>query len=110
MSKQKPRTPKGMRDFLPPEMQRRDYVLDTIRSVMESFGFEPIATPVMELRSTLQGSYGEDAEKLIYHAQHSGGGEELAMRYDLTVPLTRFFAEHENELSVPFRHYHIAPV
>lgn len=105
------RTPKGMRDFLPADMIKREYVFGIVRDVFESYGFEPINTPVLELRDTLmQSDYGEDAEKLIYHAQHPGAKEELALRYDLTVPLSRFFAEHENELSVPFRRYHIAPV
>jgi histidyl-tRNA synthetase len=100
-----------MRDFLPADMIKREYVFGVLRGVFESFGFEPISTPVMELRETLfGGNYGEDAEKLIYHAQHTQGKEELALRYDLTVPLSRFFAEHENQLSLPFRRYHIAPV
>jgi histidyl-tRNA synthetase len=111
MAKLTAKTPKGMRDFLPAEMHRREYVFSVMREVFESFGFEPISTPVMELRQTLMGSdYGEDAEKLIYQAQHTQGKEELALRYDLTVPLSRYFAEHENELSIPFRRYHIAPV
>ncbi len=110
MSKLTPKTPKGMRDFLPADMLKREYVLGQVRAVFESFGFEPISTPVMELRANLMGNYGEDAEKLIYEAQHTQGKEELALRYDLTVPLSRFFAEHENDLSVPFRRYHIAPV
>ncbi|NJL95830.1 MAG: histidine--tRNA ligase, partial [Anaerolineae bacterium] len=93
---------------MPNEMHKRDYVFGVVRAVFESFGFEPISTPVMELRSTLMGgNYGEEAEKLIYHAQHTQGKEELALRYDLTVPLSRFFAEHENALTLPFRRYHI---
>jgi histidyl-tRNA synthetase len=99
-----------MRDFLPADMHKRDYVFRTLREVFESFGFEPISTPVLELRSTLLGNYGEEAEKLIFFAQHPQGKEELALRYDLTVPLSRFFAEHENDLPLPFRRYHIAPV
>lgn len=110
MSKLQARTPKGMRDFLPQEMLKRNYVLGVIQNIFESFGFEPISTPVMELRSTLFGNYGEEAEKLIFLAQHSGGGDELALRYDLTVPLSRYFALHENDLPLPFRRYHIAPV
>lgn len=105
------RTPKGMRDYLPADMIKRRYVFDTVRDVFESFGFEPIDTPVLELRETLFGSgMGEDAEKLVYYAQHAGGKEELALRYDLTVPLSRFVAEHENDIKLPFRRYHIAPV
>ncbi len=111
MAKLTARTPKGMRDFLPADMIKRQYVFGVIREVFESFGFEPIDTPVLELRENLTGgNYGEDAEKLIYYAQHPGAKEELALRYDLTVPLSRFFAAHENDLSLPFRRYHIAPV
>lgn len=110
MSKLQARTPRGMRDFLPADMHKREYVFNIIRTVFESFGFEPIYTPVLELESTLMGKYGADAEQLIYHARHSEGKEKLALRYDLTVPLSRYFAEHENDLSLPFRRYHIAPV
>jgi histidyl-tRNA synthetase len=104
------RLPKGMRDFLPEEVIKRQYVLGVITDVFQTFGFEPIATPVMELEETLMGKYGEDAEKLIFKAQHPGGKEELALRYDLTVPLSRYVAMHENDLVFPFRRYHIAPV
>lgn len=111
MAKVKARNPKGMRDYLPADMIKRTYVFNMVRDVFESFGFEPIDTPVLEMRATLLGSdLGEDAEKLIYYAQHPGAKEELALRYDLTVPLSRFFAQHENELKLPFRRYHIAPV
>lgn len=110
MAKLQARTPKGMRDFLPADMRKRDYIFGVLRGVFESFGFEPISTPVLEMQSTLTGSYGEEAEKLIFHARHTEGKEQLALRYDLTVPLSRFFAEHENALSLPFRRYHIAPV
>jgi histidyl-tRNA synthetase len=99
-----------MRDYLPADMQRRQFVINTITDVFQTYGFEPIQTPVMELTETLLGKYGEDAEKLIYHAQHPGSKEELALRYDLTVPLTRFFAMNENALPLPFKRYHIAPV
>lgn len=111
MAKITARTPKGMRDYLPADMLKREYVLGVIRDIFESYGFEPIDTPVLELRETLMSSdYGEEAEKLIFFAQHGGGGDEYAMRYDLTVPLSRFFASNENALSNPFRRYHIAPV
>jgi len=106
----KPQLPKGMRDFLPGDMLRRQYVTDTVTDVFETFGFEPIQTPVLEMYDTLMGKYGEDAENLIFTAQHAEGKSELALRYDLTVPLTRFFSMHENELPLPFKRYHIAPV
>ncbi len=110
LNKIKPRLPKGMRDFLPGDMLRRQYVIDTITDVFQSFGFEPMQTPVLELHETLMGKYGEDAEKLIFNAQHPGGKEELALRYDLTVPLTRFYGMYENDLPLPFKRYMIAPV
>ena len=106
-----PRTPKGFRDFLPETMLRRKYVLDTITDVFHRFGFEPLDTPILELRETLFGKYGEDAEKLIFSAQHGRSSKDpLAMRYDLTVPLARVVAQYESELSFPFKRYHIAPV
>lgn len=106
-----PRTPKGFRDFLPATMRRRNYVMNAITEVFHLFGFEPIGTPVLELRDTLFGKYGEDAEKLIFSAQHGRSVKApLAMRYDLTVPLARVVAQYENQLHLPFKRYHIAPV
>ncbi|MDZ4767140.1 MAG: histidine--tRNA ligase [Chloroflexota bacterium] len=112
MTKRKiePRLPKGMRDFLPSDMIKREYVFNIVRDVFHLYGFEPLQTPVLELRETLMGKYGEDAEKLIYHAQHPGGKEEVAMRYDLTVPLARVVAQYPNEIALPFRRYQLAPV
>jgi histidyl-tRNA synthetase len=110
MPKIEARLPKGMRDFLPEEVIKREYVFGVITEVFQTFGFEPIHTPVLEMRETLLGKYGDEAEKLIYHAQHPNGKEELALRYDLTVPLSRYVAMHENDLVLPFRRYHIAPV
>ena len=63
-----PRLPKGMRDFLPKEMIKREYVFNIVREVFHLYGFEPLQTPVLELRETLMGKYGEDAEKLIFEA------------------------------------------
>ncbi|MDE2857826.1 MAG: histidine--tRNA ligase [Chloroflexota bacterium] len=106
-----PRTPKGFRDFLPETMLRRQYVIEAITDVFHRFGFEPLDTPILELRETLLGKYGEDAEKLIFSAQHGRSSKDpLAMRYDLTVPLARVVAQYESELSFPFKRYHIAPV
>lgn len=106
----KPRLPKGMRDFLPSEMLKREYVFDTVRDVFHLYGFEPLQTPVLELKETLMGKYGDEAEKLIYHAQHPGGKEEVALRYDLTVPLARVVAQYENDITLPFRRYQLSPV
>lgn len=105
-----PRIPKGMRDFLPAEMIRREYVFNLVRESFHLYGFEPLSTPVLELRETLMGKYGEDAEKLIYHAEHPGGKEAVALRYDLTVPLARVVAQYPNEITLPFRRYQLAPV
>ncbi len=109
-AKIKPRLPKGMRDFLPQELLRRDYVFGVVREVFHLYGFEPLQTPVLELQETLMGKYGPDAEKLIFNAQHPGGKEELALRYDLTVPLARVVAQYTNEITLPFKRYQLAPV
>jgi histidyl-tRNA synthetase len=106
----KPRLPKGMRDFMPDEMLKRDYVFGIVRDTFHLYGYEPLQTPVMELRETLMGKYGEDAEKLIYFAQHPNAKEELALRYDLTVPLARVVALRENDIKLPFKRYQLAPV
>ena len=106
-----PRTPKGFRDFLPETMLRRSYVLDSIKEVFHLYGFEPIDTPILELHETLFGKYGEDAEQLIFTAQHGRSTRDpLAMRYDLTVPLARVVGQYESQLNLPFKRYHIAPV
>ena len=106
-----PRTPKGFRDFLPSAMLRRNYVIDSVSDEFQRYGFEPIGTPILELHETLFGKYGEDAEKLIFTAQHGRSRRDpLAMRYDLTVPLARVVAQYESQLSLPFKRYHIAPV
>ncbi len=98
-----------MRDILPQKMLLRQYVISEIEKVFQRFGFEPLQTPVLELRETLMGKYGEDAEKLIYDARHREGKEDLSLRYDLTVPLTRVVAMYP-ELVKPFKRYQIAPV
>lgn len=111
MTQMKPRNPKGFRDFLPAQMLKREYVFGIVREVFHLFGFEPIQTPVLELRETLFGKYGEDAEQLIFEAQHGRSDKEpLAMRYDLTVPLARVVAQYESDIRLPFKRYHIAPV
>jgi histidyl-tRNA synthetase len=101
--------PRGMRDILPVQMIRRQYVIDVIRSVFEEFGFEPLQTPAIERSETLMGKYGEDAERLIYHTSYGEGKEKLALRYDLSVPLCRVVAMYP-ELIKPFKRYQISPV
>ncbi len=90
-------------------MIKREYVFGVVREVFHLYGFEPLQTPVLELRETLMGKYGEDAEKLIFNAQHPGGKEELALRYDLTVPLARVVAQYQNEITLPFKRYQLSP-
>lgn len=104
-----PRLPRGMRDTLPQKMIQRRYVIGVVERVFERFGFEPLQTPVLELQQTLTGKYGPDAEKLIYDARHREGKEDLALRYDLSVPLSRVVAMNP-ELAKPFKRYQIAPV
>jgi histidyl-tRNA synthetase len=101
--------PRGMRDILPEQMIRRQYVIDVIRSVFEEFGFEPLQTPAVELADTLMGKYGPDAERLIYNATYGDGKDRLALRYDLSVPLCRVVGMYP-DLPKPFKRYQIAPV
>jgi histidyl-tRNA synthetase len=98
-----------MRDILPDKMLLRQYVIGEVERVFQRFGFEPLQTPVLELRETLMGKYGEDAEKLMYDARHREGKEDLSLRYDLTVPLTRVVAMYP-DLVKPFKRYQVAPV
>lgn len=104
-----PRLPRGMRDILPEKMILRDYVMNAIRTVFEQFGFEPLHTPAVEMAETLMGKYGPDAERLIYDVRQRQGHEDLALRYDLSVPLSRVVAMNP-DLLLPFKRYQIAPV
>ena len=108
-NKIEPRVPRGMRDILPEQMVRRQYVIDEIRKVFEEFGFEPLQTPAIELEETLSGKYGGEAERLIYSTTYGRGEERLSMRYDLSVPLCRVVGMYP-ELPKPIKRYQIAPV
>lgn len=113
MSSTKP--PGGTRDFLPPEIRRREHVVSVIRDVYERYGFEPLETPAFENIETLLGKYGEEGNKLIFkilrRGEHESSGEaDLALRYDLTVPLARVVAQYQQELPRFFRRYQIQPV
>ena len=101
-----PPTPKGFRDLSPALAQKKRGVILKIAGVLEEFGFEPIETPTIEFAETLKGKYGEE-EKLIYEFKDRGG-RELALRYDLTVPLARYVATYNSPL--PFRRYQIGQV
>jgi len=129
MAIQKPSIPRGMRDFGPTEMIRRNYIFDTIRSVFQVYGYQPLETPTMENLSTLMGKYGEEGDKLLFKVLNSGNYIEKAteenyqdykklttiiaekgMRYDLTVPFARYVVMNRNELTFPFKRYQIQPV
>jgi len=109
------RPARGMRDFLPEDVRRRDYVIAVIRDVYQRYGFEPLETPALENIETLMGKYGEEGNKLIFKVLRRGeheaaGGVDLALRYDLTVPLARVVAEHRGRLPRFFKRYQIQPV
>ncbi len=104
-----------MRDFLPADVRRREYVIGVIKEVYERYGFEPLETPAVENIETLMGKYGEEGNQLIYkilkRGEHEKSGEaDLALRYDLTVPLARVVAQYQNELPKFFKRYQIQPV
>ena len=128
---QKPSIPKGTRDFLPLDVARRSYVINTIRTHFERYGFLPIETPSMEKSASLLGKYGEEGDRLMFHVLNSGEKvkkadiaaleenklgrftqsiSEKALRYDLTVPFARFVVQHQNELSFPFKRYQVQSV
>jgi histidyl-tRNA synthetase len=104
-----------MRDFLPEDVRRREYVIGVVGDVYRRYGFEPLETPALENIETLTGKYGEEGAKLIFkvlrRGEHEASGEtDLALRYDLTVPLARVVAEHRGKLPRFFKRYQIQPV
>jgi histidyl-tRNA synthetase len=117
---------RGMRDFLPADVRKRNYVINIIREVYESYGFEPLETPAVENLETLTGKYGEEGGQLMFKilkrgekltdglslglGSRSSGLADLALRYDLTVPLARVVANHKNDLPKFFKRYQIQPV
>ncbi len=109
------RPARGMRDFLPDDVRRRDYVIGVVEDVYRRYGFEPLETPALENIETLTGKYGDEGAKLIFkvlrRGEHEASGEtDLALRYDLTVPLARVVAEHRGTLPRFFKRYQIQPV
>lgn len=133
MLKIKPQNPKGVRDYLPLENQRREYIISVIKKHFELYGFQSIYNPVFERLETLQGKYGDEGDKLLFKILNSGDyldekGLEIienkpiqfgkltqeisskGLRYDHTVPLARFVSQHQNELTFPFKRYVIGPV
>jgi histidyl-tRNA synthetase len=104
-----------MRDFLPEDVRRRQYVIGVIADVYQKYAFEPLETPAVENLETLQGKYGEEGDRLIFKILKRGEGAEtgqadLALRYDLTVPLARVIAEYRGKLPKFFKRYQVQPV
>jgi histidyl-tRNA synthetase len=130
----KPGLPQGTRDFGPETVYKRNFIFNTIRSVFELYGYEPLETPAMENLDTLLGKYGGEADKLIFKILNNGLDHvskkeparaafenilsgmndkritERALRYDLTIPFARYVATHQNEINFPFRRYQLQPV
>ncbi|MEZ5290290.1 MAG: histidine--tRNA ligase [Vicinamibacterales bacterium] len=106
---------RGMRDFLPGDVRRRRFVIGVVADVFESYGFEPIETPAVENIETLTGKYGEEGDRLIFKILKRGEGAatgeaDLALRYDLTVPMSRVVAEYRGSLPKYFKRFQIQPV
>ncbi len=120
---------KGTRDFLPEQMNKRNYIFNTIKKVYQLHGFSQIETPALENLSTLMGKYGEEGDRLIYKVLNSGNFlekidlnkeldykkltnkiSEKGLRYDLTVPFARFIVNNRNNITFPFKRYQIQPV
>ena len=104
----KPQTLKGFRDFLPKDMVIRQKVIETLKIVFESYGFEPLETPALEYADTLLGKSGKEAEKLMYLFKDSGG-RDVGLRYELTISLARVMAQYPN-IPLPFKRYQMQPV
>jgi histidyl-tRNA synthetase len=104
-----PRTLKGFRDYPPALMIPRERLMETARAVYRSYGFAPIDTPALEYAEILLGKGGEETDKQLFRFRDQGE-RDVALRFDLTVPLARFVAQHHHELGMPFKRYHLAPV
>ena len=134
MSKAKPSLPQGTRDFDPATVRKRRHIFDTIRTVFELYGYQPLETPAMEQLETLMGKYGDEGDKLIFKILNNGLNDpknieksrvafenvlqgktskdltERALRYDLTIPFARYVAMNHGTLTFPFRRYQMQPV
>lgn len=130
----KPSIPQGTRDFSPEDVRRRQYILQSIRTVFELYGYQPLETPSMENLTTLMGKYGDEGDRLIFKILNNGLADpknadkakagfenvlqgkndpnltERALRYDLTIPFARYVVMNQNELAFPFRRYQMQPV
>lgn len=104
-----PRTLKGFRDYVPSSMMPRERLIETAKRVYRSYGFSPIDTPALEYLEVLQGKGSDETDRQLYQfVDH--GGRAVGLRFDLTVPLARFVAQHAAELGMPFKRYHVATV
>lgn len=101
-----PKILKGTRDFGHTEMAKRNFVKDTIKTVFESFGYDPIETPAIEYAETILGKYGDEGDKLTYHFEDHGD-RHIALRYDQTVPFARYYAANYGSLTTPYKRYEI---
>jgi histidyl-tRNA synthetase len=115
MASQQFEPPSGTRDFLAGDLRVRDHVFSVIREVFERYGFEPLQTPAFERLETLTGKYGDEGDKLIFkilrRGEHEASGEaDLALRYDMTVPLARVVAAYGSQLPTPYKRYVMGPV
>lgn len=128
---EKPALPKGTRDFGPAEMAKRQFILTTIRTIFQKYGFQPLETPAMENLATLTGKYGDEGDQLLFKILNSGdflrdvdkdklearnsksivsGIAEKGLRYDLTVPFARYVVMNRHEITLPFKRYQVQPV
>ncbi|HEV8079405.1 MAG TPA: histidine--tRNA ligase [Chitinophagaceae bacterium] len=130
----KPTLPQGTRDFAAQTIRRRQYIFNTIKTIFELYGFEPLETPAMENLETLTGKYGDEGDKLIFKILNNGldnpakyqqvkedfekvlegknikGLTERALRYDLTIPFARYVAMNYGQLTMPYKRYQMQPV
>jgi histidyl-tRNA synthetase len=133
----KPAIPQGTRDFSPAEVRKRQYIFNSLRTIFELYGYQPLETPAMENLVTLTGKYGEEGDRLIFKILNNGLHEkkdadkeklnaewskildkpfssptvtERALRYDLTIPFARYVVMHQNDLALPFKRYQMQPV
>jgi histidyl-tRNA synthetase len=107
--------PSGTRDFLAADVERREHAFAVIRSVFARYGFEPLQTPAFERLDVLLGKYGDEGDKLVFkilrRGEHEASGEaDLALRYDMTVPLARVMAAYGSQLPTPYKRYAMGPV
>src|SRR6266481_6403222 len=107
--------PSGTRDFLAADVARRQHAFAVLRSVFARYGYEPLETPAFERLDVLLGKYGDDADKLVFkilrRGEHEASGEaDLALRYDMTVPLARVAAAYGSQLPTPYKRYAMGPV